>query len=545
MFEFQETVQITLPQVQGSMAQFSESEFRESHGLIVEIAAIHEGVTSNFNEYSASELANSVSSWFNPYPKPIILHHDAMQEPLGRVIGARMDQEADGTPYIKIQAAITDPEAIKKVMDKRYLTGSVGGKASEAVCSICDTDWAAPRESAGPPCRHRRGKAYKGEIATIRMKNVEFKEYSFVNVPADSHSQVKSIKNAEESEVLDVEESWTNPSRFFVLDMHQESIIECFELDADVDLLAEMKKKDASPLYIELKGAFIDAQIRNNQEQDGVNDNKNTTNAIDGIDTNSEENEMKTTDTEVAAEQDDILSVTEALSDDLATAAAEENEDTSSEAQDEVNEQISDEVSEDTQGDESSDAEEAERAQGQEKSSSKDVDAETSEGAPKSREDEEISDEETQVEEQETVSEEAADEPELNESNEDVESPEVAELKAENAALVEENQKLRAALHRTLAERVVDAKISAGVLKVSERAEAVVEHSERTASSLADSLKDLSTMSVVIESKSTDIDLEVIETSMAVDDQDDAVLEGKENSDPSDYFFNLMNGAFK
>ena len=47
-----------------------------------------------------------------------------------------------------------------------------------------------------------------------------------------------------------------------------------------------------------------------------------------------------------------------------------------------------------------------------------------------------------------------------------------------------------------LAERVVDAKIAAGIESVSSREELVKEHCERKASSLADSLRDLAKMPV-------------------------------------------------
>ena len=57
-------------------------------------------------------------------------------------MAAKMDKEQDGSAYVRLQVAITDPIAIQKVMDKRYLTGSVGGRAGKAVCSISGDDLA-------------------------------------------------------------------------------------------------------------------------------------------------------------------------------------------------------------------------------------------------------------------------------------------------------------------------------------------------------------------------------------------------------------------
>jgi predicted flavoprotein YhiN len=68
-------------------------------------------------------------------------------------------------------------------------------------------------------------------------------------------------------------------------------------------------------------------------------------------------------------------------------------------------------------------------------------------------------------------------------------------------SLEEENQKLRSALHRTLVERVVDAKIAIGVESHEARESLVADHIKRTASSLADSLRDLAAMPAAKKAK--------------------------------------------
>lgn len=458
MFEFQETFKVTIPDVEHQLTHFSESEYKTKHGLIIEIAAIHSGITANYNEYTTEALTEAVETWLKPYNKPIIMNHDKLTEPIGRVIGAAMAKEDDGTPFIKLQAAITDPEAVQKVLDRRYLTGSVGGKTDEAVCSVCNTDWAVVKESNRAPCGHRRGRSYKGQIATLKMAQIDFKEYSIVNMPSDSLSSIRGIQES----TIDIDEGWNNTTRFFVLDMNQEEIVEFVESeDQGRDILADMKKKDAAPLYREMKGAFIEAQILS--EEDGVKGRINDTKDIDGIETDSEEMEMTNTDTEVVeteAHEDDILAVTEGLSADLATAEDDTNT-----------------------GDES-DSEEAERAEGQEKNHNSDVDAETSKGAPKSREGEDA--DATPLEEATTD----ADDTELKTQNAALEQL-VEELNAKVTSLEETNTKLRTVMKRSLAERVVDAKIEAGIIESTDRATEIEEHDTRTASSLADSLRDL------------------------------------------------------
>lgn len=563
-FEFRETFEVYVPDVEEQLAQFSESNFSETHGLVIEIAAIHEGTTGNFTHYSARELEKALNSWLAPYPKPVIMNHDQMSEPVGRIVGARMDEEEDGTPFVRLQAAITDTKAIEKVSDKRYLTGSVGGKADEAICNICDTDWANPKEGVrGAPCAHRRGKAYKGEIATIKMQNINFVEYSFVNTPADKRSGVREVdSNINESE-------WAKPTRFFVLGLEEEQIVEFTESDGTVDILGEMKKKEASPKYHEMKGAFIEAQVVNKIEEDGVKRRLNDTKDSEGVvDTNSEENEMANEDAETTVDENDILAVTEQLSEDIA-AQTEESEEEPTEESEEIEESETEEVAEteeseeteETENDteieeESEEIEEGERPQGQEKDHGKDIDPENSEGAPQSRESDEDtedaetveesdesdeSDEETVVTE-ETEADESADEAELaneeeEENSDSAEATEavdeilVDELKSEVEALEEENGRLKSALHLTLVERVVDRKIQVGMVATEGRVEAIEEHADRSAGSLADSLRDMADM----PSATSAGDLEIHQESVNVDDEDNVTTIGEdEDSDDSD-----------
>ena len=144
-FDFVENFTLELPDPSKSDLDFSES-FNSRHGLIIEVAAIHEGLTANYNNYSAEALEQALQSWVDPYPKPIILNHDLNTEPIGRVMAAKMDKEADGSSFVRLQIAITDPVAAQKVLDKRYLTGSVGGRAGKAICSITGDDLAVPRD---------------------------------------------------------------------------------------------------------------------------------------------------------------------------------------------------------------------------------------------------------------------------------------------------------------------------------------------------------------------------------------------------------------
>lgn len=527
-YEFVETLTLQLPDVETQLSDFSESSFKESHGLVIEIAAIHAGLTANYNAYSEETLEKSLMSWTTPYDKPIILNHDLYTEPLGRIIGARMSKEADGSPFVKLQAAITDPMAVQKVTDRRYLTGSVGGRAGEAICSVCDTNWAAA-EGSGVPCRHQRGKVYNGKLAFMDMKDVQFHEYSFVNVPADKRSKVLATAS----------ESLTSKAKFFVLDMDSEGIIEYRESESPRDVLAEMKKKDATPLYMNLKGAYLAALSEEDSELNGVNSHIDHTNSDERSKTPEET--VMAEEALVAEEEDDILAVSEGLSEDLSkitdeeAAATEEEgpEDEGSEDDEETDATEEADATEEVAAEESTEAteeEEAERPEAQEKPKDADVDAETSDGAPVSRESED--DEVTEEAAEEGAAEEQAPDTELSEESDNTDTePLVEELKSEVATLKEENARLRKALHKTLVERVVDAKISAGVVEYEARAEAIEEHSKRSASSLADAYKDFAKLAGRAVSTET--------ASLTMDDKSQVVADEKnaitiEDEDASD-----------
>jgi hypothetical protein len=118
-------------------------------------------------------------------------------------------------------------------------------------------------------------------------------------------------------------------------------------------------------------------------------------------------------------------------------------------------------------------------------------------------------------------------------------------------SLEEENQKLKNALHRTLVERVVDAKIAAGVESQEIRESLIQEHVSRSASSLADSLRDLAKMpatkkiaGMMLEMNS---EIEVIEGEQNVTtiNGEEEVVEEKVTNTPEQLFVDALMGRRK
>lgn len=229
-------------------------------------------------------------------------------------MAAKMDKEEDGSSFVRLQIAITDPVAVQKVLDKRYLTGSVGGRAGKAVCSISGDDLAAESSGKAPTTRYKRGQVYKGKLAYIDMQDISFKEYSFVNQPADSKSSVRSVKTPGSDSIATSDSEWVAKSSAFILSMDEENI---YSLEENQSILQPLKKKESKPLYLHLKGAFLSAMAIHESENYNKSDESLLSNENESDTIHREKSNMKDD-----VQQDDVLAAVEELSQDLSTIAS-------------------------------------------------------------------------------------------------------------------------------------------------------------------------------------------------------------------------------
>lgn len=492
------------------------------------------GLTANYNNYSAAELEKALQSWVEPYPKPIILNHDLSSEPIGRVIAAKMDKEQDGAPFVRLQIAITDPQAAQKISDQRYLTGSVGGRAGKAVCSISGEDYAAETSDGRPRMpKYKRGQVYKGKLAYIDMQDISFKEYSFVNQPADQRSGVRSSKALSSDGPITDSEGWTAKSSAFILKMDEEDII---SVEENESILKGLKKKESRPMYLHLKGAFLTALAF----QESETDKANNTPLLSGKNIDNEE----IVNMDEVKNADDVLAAVESLSQDLSamsTTSTPEADEVEKDAEpaaeaplastqeENLEEVFKDFLSKNT----AFNAEVSEKlnsAKGIEEALVNEfITQRNNDNALWSTElmvslglvvgekqeeevvvdTEEKKSEATAEQSEEPAEKEAVDsvepvEPKENGEQEEPTAELTGEIKSEEQeangedeklqTLQKENAKLKEALHRTLAERVVDTKIALGLDSSEERENLIKDHVTRSASSLADSLRDLAKM---------------------------------------------------
>lgn len=237
----------THPTGLGTVAEDNPASVTQS-GLQVKIAATHSGIiTRNNGFYLPDKMNAGASSFTDNFPKPILLHHEEQKDPIGRVaesryidtseivqdtydglvvknragkevgtitstlikdfVGKKMplgmqvdivcsllrdsllnDAAYSGLGHIQIVANITDKVAIQKLLDGRYLTGSIGATTDAAICSVCRQDWT----EAGQ-CEHKPGGIYDSVKCFIIAGRLLYDEYSFVNMPADRHSGVLAL----------------------------------------------------------------------------------------------------------------------------------------------------------------------------------------------------------------------------------------------------------------------------------------------------------------------------------------------------------------
>jgi len=201
-------------------------------GLVITYDLSHSGRKINNRIYSTKGQQKGIDSLTNPYPKPILRHHDQNGEPIGRFIGGEwqsLNEEAaiflnsnksmldvhnafteddpqkiyktlkdlelldnkewPGLGRMRVKANITDEEAIKKFLDGRYLTFSAGSTTDRHICSICDQDWVSDGM-----CEHRHGKTYDDETCVFITGDFIVLEGSVVNTPADDLSQIVAME---------------------------------------------------------------------------------------------------------------------------------------------------------------------------------------------------------------------------------------------------------------------------------------------------------------------------------------------------------------
>lgn len=206
--------------------------------LVASVAATHAGLpTGNMAFYTPDRMREGLPSFTKDFAKPVLVHHNDMTDPVGRVHRAvykdlshlyvepmkkfaerygghlltdAKDKVVDlektfdqvdwiienmvpmkdyvGLGYAELDLHITDAAAAEKIIDQRYLTVSVGFTTDSMYCSNCHQDWASEGF-----CEHERGQFYDGKQTLLIPGKFNYEEVSWVNTPADAGATVLSI----------------------------------------------------------------------------------------------------------------------------------------------------------------------------------------------------------------------------------------------------------------------------------------------------------------------------------------------------------------
>lgn len=231
--------------------------------VTVKMEATHSGkVNGNYWYYSPYGMSNGAKSFIRPYAKRVTRDHLDDSETLGRVIEANYISYDDapekllnpvsknsikeikdfikspnyrksdykGLGHVELIAKITDPDAINKILDNKYVSVSVGGNAKSAICSICG-------ESVKNGHRHMRGAKYNGEPCFYIGGDMVFEHVSYVDVPADKKAVSTLIRDAEEHR------SYLSILDFETLTQGNTTMVKLDELDKSNDILVDHAKE--------------------------------------------------------------------------------------------------------------------------------------------------------------------------------------------------------------------------------------------------------------------------------------------------------------
>lgn len=232
--------------VADAFSGLSAKDKKLANSLSVEIEASHSAIINgNHFFYMPKGMSNGARSFVEPYPKPVLVNHEVKSDPIGRVKASdyikydMMDPYGitdsntpqdvlegimdfvrgdvfkgkgyKGLGHLQLMADVTNKDAIERILDKRYLTVSIGGHCEDVTCSRCGMDIKKQRDEVmaavmegkeidDSTCMHTPGFKYADSEPTLfwAAGDMSFEELSYVSSPADpnAHSRIMNSKNS-------------------------------------------------------------------------------------------------------------------------------------------------------------------------------------------------------------------------------------------------------------------------------------------------------------------------------------------------------------
>lgn len=249
--------------------------------LRTQIDATSSGVLTNMRVYPGVKVSKGFKTFFSKmkggdaeYDKPVLKHHDGGSDPIGRVVGATYTKYKSGKDFdedysnpdpmggkgsgvVTVEALITDPDSIRKILDGRFLSVSAGHSTDAAYCSVCGDSVLT--------CVHIPGKRYdnegdpttndEGSLCYVITNDMTYNEVSFVKMPAQPTAKLINYNWADCKD---------NKNTNIVIDSIStgaKDLVRVFNLvdsNDEINLLTGRKKSDSKKTTVAVKPTTAD-----------------------------------------------------------------------------------------------------------------------------------------------------------------------------------------------------------------------------------------------------------------------------------------------
>ena len=208
-----------------------EDSMRCDKEMLLTIAASHYGFRNrNWTIYRHDTVRDDIQTFVAPKPKPIIQQHRPKSSDVyGHVIAAdfkytsyyqnisarynvedldtdqyirlmkdvvlpkqKADPRFDGLAYLELVGRLTDKSGISKVLDREFISVSIGASPNRLICSECGQDQVVKM------CDHFGDKRNN---TFMLAESLNYKELSFVDKPADPFGRITRIHDGVEDDV--------------------------------------------------------------------------------------------------------------------------------------------------------------------------------------------------------------------------------------------------------------------------------------------------------------------------------------------------------
>lgn len=273
-----------------SLIKLEDAVRSNKKDLLITVAASHYGLRNrNWTIYRHDTIKHDVSTFIAPNPRPIIEKHNLKDSQVfGTVVAAdykitkfhdqiapkiklttddyiqfaktkiiplqKQDVAYNGLAYLELTGKIHSTDGIKKILDKQFLSVSIGARPKRLICSECKQD------QVQKICNHYGSKL---NDTFMLAESLEYEELSFVNRPADPFGKISRIHDVTKPDLQDAIINIVSIQDFFSGISDDKTIVcvnnICTVLNPEASM--KTKKQRGEVISISLKDEFGDKRI--------------------------------------------------------------------------------------------------------------------------------------------------------------------------------------------------------------------------------------------------------------------------------------------